>query len=56
MSASDEEFGVGPARLVSRRRWSEAERLRIVAESYQPGVLVWLVARPNDMNANLLFI
>ena len=34
MSDSDEEFGVGPARPVSRRRrWSEAERLRIVAES-----------------------
>ena len=33
MSDSDEEFGVGPARPVSRRRrWSEAERLRIVAE------------------------
>ena len=46
MSDSDEEFGVGPARPVSRRRrWSEAERLRIVAESYQPGVSVSLVAR-----------
>ena len=33
MSDSDEEFGVGPPRPVSRRRrWSEAERLRIVAE------------------------
>lgn len=38
MSDSDEQLGVGPARPVSRRRrWSEAERLRIVAESYQPG-------------------
>ena len=56
MSDSDEEFGVGPARPVSRRRrWSEAERLRIVAESYQPGVSVSLVARRNDVNANLLF-
>ena len=56
MSDSDEEFGVGPARPVSRRRrWSEAERLRIVAESYQPGASVSLVARRNDVNANLLF-
>ncbi len=56
MSDSDEEFGVGPARPVSRRRrWSEAERLRIVAESYQPGVSVSVVARRNDVNANLLF-
>ena len=56
MSDSDEEFGVGPARPVSRRRrWSEAERLRIVAVSYQPGVSVSLLARRHDMNANLLF-
>ena len=56
MSDSDEEFGVGPARPVSRRRrWSAAERLRIVAESYQPGASVSLVARRNDVNANLLF-
>ena len=56
MSDSDEEFGVGPARPVSRRlRWSAAERLRIVAESCQPGVSVSLVTRRNDVNANLLF-
>ena len=34
---------------------SEAERLRIVPESYQPGVSVSLVARRDDMNANLVF-
>ena len=56
MSDSDEEFGVGPVRPASRRRrWSEAERLRIVAESYQPGLSVSLVVRRNDVNANLLF-
>ena len=56
MSDSDEEFGIGPACPVSRRRhWSEADRLRIVAESYQSGVSVSLVARRNDVNANLLF-
>ena len=56
MSDSDEGYGVGPARPASRRRrWREAERLRIVAESYQPGVSVSLVARRNDVNANLMF-
>ena len=38
-----------------RRRWSEAEKRRIVAESYQPGVSVSIVARRNDVNANLVF-
>ena len=38
-----------------RRRWSEAEKRRIVAESYQPGVSVSLVARRNDVNANQVF-
>ena len=56
MSDSEEELGAGLARPVARRRrWSEAERLRIVAESYRPGVSVSMVARRNDMNANLLF-
>ena len=56
MSDLDEGYGVGPARPVSRRRrWSEAERLRIVPESYEPGVSVSVVARRNDVNANLLF-
>ena len=50
------EYEVEPARPASRRhRWSEAERLRIVAESYEPGVSVSVVALCNDMNANLLF-
>ena len=39
----------------SRRRWNEAEKCRIVAESYQPGVSVSVVARRNDVNANLVF-
>jgi len=51
-----EKLGSGQARPVPpRRRWSEAEKRRIVAESYQAGVSVSLVARRNDMNANLLF-
>ena len=56
MSDSEEKLGAGLARPVARRRrWSEADRLRIVAESYQPGVSVSVVARRNDVNANLLF-
>ena len=43
----------GPGAL--RRRWSDAEKRRIVAESYQPGVSVSVVARRNDVNANLVF-
>ncbi len=39
-----------------RRRWSEARKRLIVAESYQPGVSVSVVARRHDVNANLVFI
>ena len=38
-----------------RRRWSEADKRRIVAESYRPGASVALVARRNAVNANLVF-
>ena len=56
MSDGLEKLGSGQARPVSpRRRWSEAEKRRIVAESYQPGVSVSVVARRNDVNANLVF-
>ena len=56
MSDGLEKLGSGEARPVPpRRRWSEAEKRRIVAESYQPGVSVSIVARRNDVNANLVF-
>ena len=56
MSDGLEKLGSGQARPVSpRQRWSEAEKRRIVAESYQPGVSVSVVARRNDVNANLVF-
>ena len=56
MSDAEEKRVRLPARpAASRRRWSEAEKRRIVAESYQPGVSVALVARRNDLNANLVF-
>ena len=45
----------GAGRRRGARRWSEADKRRIVAESYEPGVSVAAVARRNDLNANLLF-
>ncbi len=39
----------------SGRRWSEEERRRIVAESFEPGVSASVVARRHDLNTNLLF-
>ena len=38
-----------------RRRRSEEERRRIVAESFEPGASVSVVARRHDVNTNLLF-
>ena len=56
MSDGLEKLGSGHTRPVTpRRRWSEAEKRRIVAESYRPGVSVSVVARRNDVNANLVF-
>ena len=39
----------------SRRLWSREEKLRIVAESLEPGASVSRVARRHDVNANLVF-
>ena len=56
MSDGLEKLGSGQTRPArQRRRWSEAEKRRIVAESYRPGVSVAWVARRNDVNANLVF-
>ena len=38
-----------------RRRWSEAEKRRIVAETQDRGASVSVVARRHDVNANQLF-
>ena len=38
-----------------RRRYSDAERRRIVEETYSPGSSVSVVARRHDVNANLVF-
>ncbi len=56
MSDGLEKMGSGQARPAQpRRRWGEAEKRRIVAESYQPGVSVSVVARRNGVNTNLVF-
>lgn len=38
-----------------RRRWPAEAKQRIVAETYEPGASVSLVARRHDLNANMLF-
>ena len=57
MSDDAEQWGAGGEVRVRRRRrrWSEAQKRRIVTESYQPGISVSVVARRHDVNANLVF-
>lgn len=43
---------LGPER---RRRWSPAEKVHIVEETYEPGMTVSLVARRHGVAANLVF-
>ena len=38
-----------------RRRWSRDEKMRILAESLEPGAMVAEVARRNDVSPSLLF-
>ena len=38
-----------------RRDWSDEEKLRFVAQTYEPGVSVSEVARRNDLSPGLLF-
>lgn len=38
-----------------RRRWTAAEKLTMVRETYEPGQSVSLVARRHGVNANQLF-
>jgi transposase len=39
-----------------RRRWSQAQKRQIVAETLEPGSSVSIVARRYDVNANQLFL
>ena len=41
--------------VAARRRWSVAEKLRIVGELSRPGATVSSVARAHDVHASLLF-
>jgi transposase len=45
----------GPKRRGGYRRWPEALKRQIVAESYEPGTSVSVVARRHDVNANQVF-
>ena len=38
-----------------RRRWSAAEKVAMVRETYEPGMTVSLVARRHGINPNQLF-
>ena len=38
-----------------RRRWTAAEKVRLVEETFAPGMTVSLVARQNGVNPNQLF-
>jgi transposase len=45
-----------PTSVRRRRRWSEAQKREIVAETLEPGSSVSIVARRYDVNANQLFL
>ena len=45
----------GGSRSGRRRRWTDDEKRRVVAESEAPGSSVSIVARRHDLNANMLF-
>jgi len=47
--------GVTKRLSVPRRRWSDAEKRRIVAETLEAGASVSVVARRHDVNANQVF-
>ena len=57
MSVGDEKAGVVGGGQVRRRRrrWSEAQKRQIVAETCEPGVSVPMVAQRYNLNANQIF-
>ena len=54
MSVSEDEPGAEGGGSVGRRRrrWSEAQKRQIVAETHEPGVSVPMVAQRYNLNAN----
>ena len=57
MSTSEENPGAGSGGRLRRRRrrWSEAQKRQIVAETHEPGVSVPMVAQRYNLNANQIF-
>ena len=57
MSVAEERTGAESGGLVGRRRrrWSEAQKRQIVAETHEPGVSVPMVAQRYNLNANQVF-
>ena len=57
MSDTEEKSGAEIGGLVRRRRrrWSEAQKRQIVAETHEPGVSVPMVAQRYNVNANQVF-
>ena len=57
MSVSEDEPGAEDGGSVGRRRrrWSEAQKRQIVAETCEPGVSVPMVAQRYNLNANQIF-
>ena len=53
--SKDQGLVTGTAEEGHRRRFSDAERRRIVEETYEPGTSVSGVARRHDVNTNLVF-
>ena len=54
MSNAVEKLAAGPASPVARRRrWSEAHRLRNVAEGHRPRVSVWVASAAGRMEVAL---
>ena len=57
MSVAEEKSVTEGGGLVGRRRrrWSEAQKRQIVAETHEPGVSVPMVAQRYNLNANQIF-
>ena len=57
MLISEEKAGAAGGGSVGRRRrrWSEAQKRQIVAETHEPGVSVPMVAQRYNLNANQIF-
>ena len=58
MSIAEERTGAESGGLVRRRRrrrWSEAQKRQIVAETHEPGVSVPMVAQRYNLSANQVF-